>query len=131
MSGKGRIASWVTVGAKRPKQNTMTAIGGMIVNKRTGPIQATARAQPELTTIRAKQTAMMRRDGTCAVLRRALTREPRIRLKEVTPNTIENTWSERPMLLINTVGEREHAKSWGDHAAAAVALASFAGRKPG
>ena len=25
----------------------------------------------------------------------------------------------------------EHAKSWGDHAAAAVALASVAGRKPG
>src|SRR4051812_35270059 len=65
----------------------MTAIGGMIVNKRTGPIQATARAQPALTTIRAKQTAMMRRDGACAVLRRALTTEPRIRLKEVTPNS--------------------------------------------
>ena len=54
----------------------MTAIGGMIVNKRTGPIQATARAQPALTTIRAKQTAMMRWDGACAVLRRALTTEP-------------------------------------------------------
>jgi len=46
MSGKGRSASWVTVGANRPKQNTMTATQGMIVARRTDPPQATARAQP-------------------------------------------------------------------------------------
>jgi hypothetical protein len=77
----------------------------MIVVKRTGPPQATTRAQPAPNAMSPKQTAMTRRDGTCAVLRRALTMEPRIRLKDVTPNTIENACSERPRLRIRTVGD--------------------------
>ena len=79
MSGKGRSASWVAVGANRPKQNTTTATQGMIVARRTGPPQATTRAQPAPNAMSPKQTAMTRRDGTCAVLRRALTMEPKIR----------------------------------------------------